>query len=83
MMERDPGNHTRWKHNWRWHNRGYVWDKIATEWAGEEDWMRARKRKNALEENYQVVTSALDIVKLSTVHKKLAKAKERSLKRRH
>ena len=28
----------------RWHNRGNVWDKIATEWAGEEDWMRSRKR---------------------------------------
>ena len=37
MMERDPGNHTRWKHKWRWHNRGNVWDQISTEWAGEED----------------------------------------------
>ena len=27
-MEDDPMNHTRWKHKWRWQNRGNVWDKI-------------------------------------------------------
>ena len=48
-VERDPGNHTRWKHKCEWHNRGNVLDKIATEWAGEENWMRARKRKSTLE----------------------------------
>ena len=25
-MRDDPMNHTRWKHNWKWHNRGNVWD---------------------------------------------------------
>ena len=26
-----------------WPNRGYFWDKLATEWAGKEDWMSKRK----------------------------------------
>ena len=65
MMERDPGNHTRWKHKWRWHNRGNVWDQISTEWAGEEDLMRARKRKSTLEEKYQSATFVLGSMKLS------------------
>ena len=43
MMEEDPCNHTRWKHKWRWHNRGTFWDKMATDWAGKEDWMSKRK----------------------------------------
>ena len=30
-MERDPENHTRWKHKWRWHSGGNLWDKIDTE----------------------------------------------------
>ena len=33
MMERDPENHTRWTHKWTWHNRGNVWDNIATDWG--------------------------------------------------
>ena len=33
----DPHNHTRWKHHWRWHNRGCVWDKLASEWTGDVD----------------------------------------------
>ena len=36
-MTEDPHNLTRWKHKCGWHNRGCVWDKIATGWAGEED----------------------------------------------
>ena len=33
-----------------WHIRGYFWDKLATEWAGKEDWMSKRKktRQNSL-----------------------------------
>ena len=27
--------HTQWKRKWGWHNRGCVWDKVATEWAGD------------------------------------------------
>ena len=38
-MKNDPYNHTRWKHMWGWHNRGCVWDEVATEWAGNEDWI--------------------------------------------
>ena len=30
MMKEDPENRTRWKHEWEWHNRGNVWDKMAT-----------------------------------------------------
>ena len=70
MMERDPENHTRWKHKWGWHNRGNVWDKIATDWAGREDWTRERKVKSTLDDLYKFVTFVLDRVKLSTVHRK-------------
>ena len=42
-MKEDPCNHTRWKHKWWWHNRGCVWNKRATDWVGEEDWMSKRK----------------------------------------
>ena len=46
-MKEDPSNHTRWKHQWRWHNRGCVWDKIASEWAGAEDWRDNRRRRGS------------------------------------
>ena len=32
-MKDDPQNHTRWRHKWKWHNRGNVLDKIATDWT--------------------------------------------------
>ena len=80
MMKRDPENHTRWKHKWRWHNRGNVWDKMATKWAGEENWMRARKRKRTLlEEKYKFVTFVLGRMKLSIEHRK---KKSEGLRRR-
>ena len=81
MMERDFEHHARWKHNWGWHNRGDVWDKIATEWAGKEDWMRARKMKSSPTGKYQFVTFVLHSVKLSTALRKERGA--RRLKRRH
>ena len=40
-----PCNHAWWKHKWGWHNRGNVWDKITTDWAGKEDWMSERKKR--------------------------------------
>ena len=46
-MRGDPTNQTRWKHKWKWHNRGNVWDKIATGWAGEDDWISNRKNKTS------------------------------------
>ena len=70
MMKDDPCNHTKRKHKWRWHNRGNVWDKIATDWAGKEDWMSPRKKRYALADETQFVTFALDSVKLSTVQRK-------------
>ena len=68
-MERDSENHTRWKHKWRWHNRGNVCYKIATEWAGEEDWLRARNMKSTLDDKYQFVTFVIDRMKRSIVHR--------------
>ena len=67
MMERDLENHTRWKHQWRWHNRGNVWDKIATEWAGKEDWTGARTMKSTLADEYKFVTFAL-FVRMPEIH---------------
>ena len=85
MMKRDPESQTRWKHKWSWHNRGHVWDKIATEWAGKEDWMSERKKKGALADKNKFATFALNIVKLSTAHRKEKgeRPKETRLKRRH
>ena len=45
IMKQDPENPTSWEHEWGWHNRGNVWDKMATCWAGKEDWIVARKQK--------------------------------------
>ena len=42
-MKEDPGNHTRWKQKWRWHKRGNVWVRIATDWVGKEDWMKIKE----------------------------------------
>ena len=42
-MKEDPCNHTRWKHQLAWNNRGYVWDKLTTDWASKEDSMSKRK----------------------------------------
>ena len=57
------------------HNRGHVWDKIATKRA-------ARTRKSTLEEKYQFVTFVLGRMKLS-VGKKKAKGLGRKSKTRH
>ena len=46
MMKENPENRTKWKHWREWHNRGNVWDKMATCWAGKKDWMIAKKKKN-------------------------------------
>ena len=40
-----------------------MWDKIATMWAGKENWMEARRKKSTLEEK-------LNRMKLSTEHRK-------------
>ena len=43
-VKNDPYNHTRFPHMWGWHNRGRVWDTVATGWAGHEDWACKRVR---------------------------------------
>ena len=69
-MRDDPCNITRWKRERGRSNRGNVWDKIVTDWAGKEDWMRERKVKSALIDKSKFVTFAHDRVKMSTVHRK-------------
>ena len=51
-------------------NRGNVWDKIATDWAGKEDWMSERKNKVHLQIIPNSSHFTFDSVKLSTVHRK-------------
>ena len=70
MMKDDPENQTRWKHQWRWHNRGNVWDKMASCWAGKKDWMIARKKQNSSDDKYNFITNILNKMKLSTEHGK-------------
>ena len=82
MMERDPEKHTRWKHEWSGICFGNVWDKIATDWAREEEWMRERKVKSTLAEIYQFVIFALDRMKLSTLHRKNGKGLGKKVKER-
>ena len=59
----DPTNHhSRWKHAWRWHNRGCVWDERASEWTGADAWKNAEKKRD-------FVPSALMNVKHSVRHR--------------
>ena len=76
MMKEDAENRTRWKHKWEWHNRGNVWDKMATCWAGKKDWMIARKEQNSPEDNYNFITYILNKMKLPTEHRKTEKKDE-------
>ena len=39
----DSTDHTKWKRKWRWHNRGCVWDKTASEWAGVKSGLTEKK----------------------------------------
>ena len=55
----DPNNRTRWTHKRRWHNRGRVWDRLASEWAGAEDWTEKRKRCGSNMDMRDFVTFAL------------------------
>ena len=83
MMKEDAENRTRWKHKREWHNRGNVWDKIATCWAGEKDWMIARKEQNSPEDNYNFIIYILNEMMLSTEHRKTEKKdEEKRLKRK-
>ena len=80
-MKRDPENHTRWKHKWRGHNLGNVLDKIATSWAGKDNWMKARKKKRTTEEKYKFVTFVLFKMKLPAEHRKSkSKVPEKKIK---
>ena len=67
-MKNTPHNHSRWKHKWSWHNRGCVWDKLATEWVGDENWTSKRAKCQALEDKKRFVTFALKSVNHSTIY---------------
>ena len=58
---------------WRWHNRGRFWDKVAAEWAGNDDWTNEREREREARHlemgEILFVTFALRSVKHSTMHR--------------
>ena len=83
MMQEDPENRTRWKHKWRWHNRGTVWDKMATRWAVRKKLMLARKEQTSLEDKVQVQHLHLERMKLPTEHRQTEnKDKQQRLKKK-
>ena len=65
----DSNNHTRWKHMWEVHNRGCVGDKIAPEWAGEEEWSNKRRSCQNSVDKIDFVTLAMMSAKHSAVHR--------------
>ena len=69
-MKVDPKNHTIWKHKWSSHNRGCVWDKIASEWSGKEERCNKRKRCQKAEDKRGFVTFAMLCVKHQVAHRR-------------
>ena len=67
-MRVDPGNVTRWKPKWGWHNRGCVWGNMASEWSGEEERCSQRRRCQDERDKRDFVTFALDSVKHSVAY---------------
>ena len=65
-------NHARWKHLWRWHDRGCVWDKVATEWA-RNDCASKRERCQTLDDEKTFVI----FVNRSTIHRTRIGRKEK------
>ena len=41
---------------WCWHNRRCVWDKVASEWAGEEEWSIDKEKYQAIEDKRDFIT---------------------------
>ena len=41
---------------WRWHNRRCVWDKVAPDWAGEEEWSIDKEKCQAIEDKRDFIT---------------------------
>ena len=69
-MKSDPYNHTRRKRKCGWHNRGCVWDKLATQWAGKADRTCKRVVCYAPEDKKNSSPLRSDCVNGSTVHDK-------------
>ena len=49
--------------------RGCVWDKVASEWAGKEEWSPFRKRCQTAEDKRDFITFALLSVKHEAMHR--------------
>ena len=75
-MKHYPYNHIRLKHLWGWHNRGCVRGKVASEWAGKEEWRSKRKRCQTTDDRRELITFALQSVKHSTMHRSRRGQKE-------
>ena len=48
IVKVDRNNHTRWKHNFGWHNRLFGCDNIASEWSGNGDLNQKKKGQKGL-----------------------------------
>ena len=44
---------------WGWHNRGCVWDKVATCWAGKEECASKRRKCQTIEDKRDFIAFAL------------------------
>ena len=56
--------------------RGCVWDKLATEWAGDEDWTSKRAKYQPIEDKKRFVTFALSVNHLTTHRTSVGKKEE-------
>ena len=56
-------------------------ESTATDWAGEEEWMRERNVKWSLADMYKFVTFALDSVKLSVQEREKQRDRRRCKRR--
>ena len=66
-----------------WHNRGNVWDMMATCWAGKKEWMITRKEQNSPKDNHMFITDILNKMKLPTEHRQTEnKIKEKRCKKK-
>ena len=53
----------------KWHNSGCVWDNVASEWAGGEEWSKKGRKCQIVEDKRYFDTFAKQSVKHSTVHR--------------
>ena len=73
----------RWRSSQWWHTtqtegmrdggtiEGNVWAKIATGWAGDDDWISTRKDNTSSADKTEIVTLFMNRMNLSTAHRKV------------